>query len=163
MFELSAYQHSDIDTWARHFYGPGYTPPLVDINVYGGPLHPVCPTEDSCPPQNNYYSGDIEVAADIEHQPSIPPDAQHILVYNAPNDSTRQTVLDEYTAIANADGPTWSAQAGELENDITPAYAQAENVIFDQMAAQGRAFRDCGRHRRFPSHPLRHHDHRQRG
>src|SRR5205807_2648051 len=33
VFELSAYQHSDIATWAHHFYGPGYTPPLVDVNV----------------------------------------------------------------------------------------------------------------------------------
>ena len=140
VFELSAYQHSDIDTWARHFYGPGYTPPLVDINVDGGPLHPVCPTEDSCPPQNNYYSGDIEVAADIEQQLSISPDAQHILVYNAPNDSTGQTVLDEYTAIANADAAdVVSSSWGVCENDITPAYAQAENVIFEQMAAQGQS------------------------
>ena len=140
VFELSAYQHSDIDTWARHFYGPGYTPPLVDINVDGGPLHPVCPTEDSCPPENNYYSGDIEVAADIELQLSISPDAQHILVYNAPNDSTGQTVLDEYTAIANADAAdAISSSWGVCENDMTPAYAQAENVIFEQMAAQGQS------------------------
>lgn len=140
VFELSAYQHSDIDTWAQHFYGPGYTPPLVDINVDGGPLHPVCPTEDTCPPQNNYYSGDVEVAADIEQQLSISPDAQHILVYNAPNDSTGQTVLDEYTAIANADAANVvSSSWGVCENDLTPAYAQAENVIFEQMAAQGQS------------------------
>lgn len=140
VFELSAYQHSDIDTWAQHFHGPGYTPPLVDINVDGGPLHPVCPTEDTCPPQNNYYSGDVEVAADIEQQLSISPDAQHILVYNAPNDSTGQTVLDEYTAIANADAAdVVSSSWGVCENDLTPAYAQAENVIFEQMAAQGQS------------------------
>ena len=140
VFELSAYQHSDIDTWAQHFYGPGYTPPLADINVDGGPLHPVCPTEDTCPPQNNYYSGDVEVAADIEQQLSISPDAQHILVYNAPNDSTGQTVLDEYTAIANADAAdVVSSSWGVCENDVTPAYAQAENVIFEQMAAQGQS------------------------
>jgi subtilase family serine protease len=140
VFELSAYQHSDIDTWAHHFYGPGYTPPLVDINVDGGPLHPVCPTEDTCPPQNNYYSGDIEVDADIEQQLSISPGVQHLLVYNAPNDSTGQTVLDEYTAIANADAAdVVSSSWGVCENDITPAFAQAENVIFEQMAAQGQS------------------------
>src|SRR5207248_10811125 len=40
VFELSAYQHSDIATWAHQFYGPHYTPPLVDVTVDGGPLAP---------------------------------------------------------------------------------------------------------------------------
>src|SRR4051812_29403662 len=28
VFELSAYQHSDIAHWAHQFYGPNYNPPL---------------------------------------------------------------------------------------------------------------------------------------
>ena len=40
VFELSAYNHSDITTWARTFYGSRYHPRLVDINVDGGPLAP---------------------------------------------------------------------------------------------------------------------------
>ena len=51
VFELSAYQHSDIATWAHQFYGPSYTPPLVDVNVDGGPLNPECPVGDTCPPR----------------------------------------------------------------------------------------------------------------
>jgi len=140
VFELSAYQHSDIDTWAHTFYGPGYTPPLVDINVDGGPLAPVCPSGDTCPPQYNGYSGDIEVDADIQTQLTISPDVRHLLVYNAPNDFTGQTELDEYTAIAKDDSAdAISSSWGVCENDITPAYAQAENVIFEQMATQGQS------------------------
>ncbi len=87
----------------RHFYGAAYTPPLVDITVDGGPLNPICPAGDTCPPDFNGYAGDIEVDADIEMQLAISPDARHILVYNAPNDFTGQTELDEYTQIANDD------------------------------------------------------------
>ena len=43
MFELSAYQHSDISTWAHTFYGPSYNAPLVDVNVDGGPAQPALP------------------------------------------------------------------------------------------------------------------------
>src|SRR3984957_5161066 len=49
VFELSAYQHSDIATWAHYFYGPGFTPPLVDVTVGGGPRRPIWPTGGTCP------------------------------------------------------------------------------------------------------------------
>jgi hypothetical protein len=50
VFELSGYLASDVSTWASTFYGPGYTPRLSNVNVDGGPLNPVCPAGDSCPP-----------------------------------------------------------------------------------------------------------------
>jgi subtilase family serine protease len=140
VFELSAYQHSDIDTWAAYFYGHAFKPPLVDITVDGGPLAPICPTGDECPAQYNGYSGDVEVDADIEMQLAISPKAKHILVYNAPNDYTGQTELDEYTRIANDDtADVVSSSWGECENDAGAAYAQAENIIFEQMALQGQS------------------------
>jgi subtilase family serine protease len=140
LFELSAYQHSDIDTWAHTFYGPGYTPPLTDVNIDGGPLNPQCPSGDECPPQYNNYAGDIEVDADIEAQLSVAPDAQNLIVYNAPNDFTGQTELDEYTAIAKADqADVLSSSWSVCENDVDASYVQAENVIFKQMAAQGQS------------------------
>lgn len=140
VFELSAYQQSDIATWARNFYGPGFKPPLTDINVDGGPLSPICPMGDQCPANFNGYAGDIEVDADIEMQLAIAPHARRILVYNAPNDFTGQTELDEYAKIANDDtadvvSSSWSV----CENDVTAAYVQAENLIFEQMAAQGQS------------------------
>ena len=140
VFELSAYQHSDIDTWAHQFYGRFYTPPLADINVDGGPLNPICPAGDTCPPQYEGYSGDIEVDADIEMTLAISPAARHLIVYNAPNDFTGQTELDEYTAIANQDkADTVSSSWAVCENDVSAGYVEAENVIFEQMAAQGQS------------------------
>ena len=138
VFELSAYLHSDIETWAQYFYGPYYKAPLVDITVDGGPLSPVCPAGDQCPPDYNGYAGDIEVDADIEMQLAISPNARHILVYNAPNDYTGQTELDEYTRIAQDDrADVISSSWAVCENDAGAAYVQAENVVFEQMALQG--------------------------
>jgi subtilase family serine protease len=140
VFELSAYLHSDIATWAHEFYGPSYHPPLVDVNIDGGPLNPQCPVGDQCPPDSEGYAGDIEVVADIETQLAIAPDVSHLIVYNAPNDMTGQTALDEYGAIANANvADSVSSSWSVCENDVTASYAQAENTIFRQMAAQGQA------------------------
>jgi kumamolisin len=140
VFELSAYQQSDIDTWGQQFYGASYNPPLVNVNVDGGPLNPVCPAGDECPPDFNGYAGDIEVDADIEMQLTISPDVSHLIVYNAPNDFTGQTELDEYTAIANANNAaSVSSSWAVCENDATTAIVQAENTVFEQMAAQGQS------------------------
>ncbi len=140
VFELSAYQHSDIAAWTDYFFGADYTDRLVDITVDGGPLDPVCPVSDECPPQYNGYAGDDEVDADIETQFAISPHAKHILVYNAPNDYTGQTELDEYTRIASDDtADVISSSWGECENDAGAAYAQAENIVFEQIALQGQS------------------------
>jgi subtilase family serine protease len=140
VFELSAYNHSDITTWARTFYGSRYHPNLVDINVDGGPLAPntsECPAGDTC---FYGYGGDIEVEADIEQDLTIAPDANSFLVYNAPNDETGQTELDEYATIANQDKADSISSSWDIcEPDAGLAYAQAENVMFEQMAAQGQS------------------------
>jgi len=140
VFELSAYQHSDIAAWADYFYGHGYKAPLVDITVDGGPLSPICPAGDECPAPYNGYAGDIEVDADIEMQLTIAPDADHLLVYNAPNDFSGQTELDEYSKIASDDSAdVISSSWGVCENDAGAGYVQAENLIFEQMALQGQS------------------------
>lgn len=140
LFELSAYQHSDINTWAHQFYGDRFNPSLVDINVDGGPLNPKCPQGDDCPPDFNGYAGDIEVDADIEMTLAVSPSVRHVIVYNAPNDQTGQTSIDEYALIANQDiADTTSSSWGVCEDDVTAAYTQAENVLFEQMAAQGQS------------------------
>ncbi len=140
VFELSAYNHSDITTWAHTFYGRSYTPHLVDINVDGGPLAPntsQCPAGDTC---FYGYGGDIEVEADLEQDLTVAPDANSVLVYNAPNDETGQTELDEYATIANQDiADSVSSSWGECEPDAGLAFAEAENLIFEQMAAQGQS------------------------
>jgi subtilase family serine protease len=140
VFELSAYNESDIYTWAHTFYGPSYNPRITNLNVDGGPLartNRQCPSGDTCV---YGYGGDIEVEADIEQQLSISPDINQILVYNAPNDFTGQTELDEYTAIANDDiADSISSSWAECEPDVGLSYAEAENTIFEQMAAQGQS------------------------
>ena len=67
------------------------------MNVDGGPINPDCPVGDQCPPQFNEFSGDIEVDADIEMQLAIAPAVKKLVVYNAPNDFTGQTSLDEWS------------------------------------------------------------------
>jgi subtilase family serine protease len=140
LFELSAYQASDIDTWGHQFFGPSYTPPLTNVNVDGGPLAPICPAGDQCPAQFEGYSGDIEVNADIEVSLAVAPDIRSMEVYEAPNDFTGQTELDEYTAMANQDtADTISSSWSVCENDVSAGTVEAENTIFEQMAMQGQS------------------------
>ena len=121
------------------FYGAGYNPKLSNVNVDGGPLAPVCPAGDTCAPAAQGYAGDIEVVADIENTLAVAKDS-HVIVYNAPNDNTGQTELDEYTTIANQDrADTVSSSWGVCEKDVTAGYVQAENTIFEQMAFQGQS------------------------
>jgi subtilase family serine protease len=140
LFELSAYQPADIRVYTTEFFGPTYNPPLTDINVDGGPLHPICPLGDSCPPEWNGYAGDIEVDADIETQLAVAPDVARLLVYNAPNDYTGQTSLDEYARIAADDtADSVSASWEDCEDDVSAGFVQTENLIFEQMALQGQS------------------------
>jgi len=128
VFELSEYQHSDVATYAHQFFGAHYTPPLVDVNVDGGPGTPVCPAGDQCPPEFNGFAGDIEVVADIETQLAIAPAVRSLVVYNAPNDFTGQTSLDEWTKIAKDDQvASVSSSWAVCENDVNAGYVQAES------------------------------------
>jgi subtilase family serine protease len=140
VFELSAYLPSDVYHWAHFVYGPRYRPRLRNINVDGGPLNPVCPAGDQCPADINGYYGDGEVVGDIETDLTIAPDAARIEVYNAPDDVTGQTYLDEYAAIANDDtADVVSASWANCENYLSAGFIQAENEIFEQMALQGQS------------------------
>jgi subtilase family serine protease len=140
VFELSAYNHADISHWAQTFYGSSYRLRMTDINVDGGPLAPntsQCPVGDTC---FYGYGGDIEVEADIEQDLTVAPDTNNLLVYNAPNDETGQTELDEYATIANQDrADSISSSWDVCEPDAGLGYAEAENVMFEQMAAQGQS------------------------
>jgi subtilase family serine protease len=140
VFELTGYLPSDIGTWARTFYGSGYTAPLVNRIVDGGPLNPQCPAGDSCPAAWNGYASDLEANLDIEQELTTAPDLRHLIVYNAPNDETGQTELDEYTAMASDDtAATISSSFSNCEDAVTAAYVQSENVVFEQMALQGQS------------------------
>jgi subtilase family serine protease len=141
VFELSAYQQSDIDTYARTFYGPAYTPPLHNILVDGGPQNPVCPVGDTCLPASEAYAGDIEVDADIETELAMAPDVKSVEVYEAPNDTIGLTNVDLDTAIAQQDtADVISSSWAECENDIGASVILAESTPLEQMAMQGQSF-----------------------
>ncbi|HEX4203549.1 MAG TPA: S53 family peptidase [Ktedonobacteraceae bacterium] len=151
VFELSGYTPNDITTYEHHFFGPSVNVPLVDINVNGGPVTPVCPAGDHCGPftasgrcvngcNSADYSGDDEVEADIETQIALAPKADRILVYNAPNDETGLTTINEYFKIAKDDlADSISSSWGACEKDAGLASAKAESMAFAQMAAQGQS------------------------
>jgi subtilase family serine protease len=80
------------------------------------------------------------VEADLETQIAIAPRANRILVYNAPNDKSGQTTVDEYMKIASDDlADSISTSWGLCEPDLGAAVAVAENVAFTQMAMQGQS------------------------
>jgi subtilase family serine protease len=150
VFELSGYTAADITTYEHQFFGQSENIPLVDINVDGGPVAPVCPTGDQCgpfgpPPCANGcnsadYSGDIEVEADIETQIAIAPQIDRVLVYNAPNDFNGTTEVNEYYRIASDDlADSISTSWGGCEQDIGISTIEAESVAFMQLAAQGQS------------------------
>lgn len=151
VFELSGYTPSDVMTYERQFFGPSVNVPLVDINVDGGPVTPICPAGDQCGPfttsgpctngcSSADYSGDDEVVADIEAQIAIAPKADRILVYNAPNDLLGLTAVNEYFKIANDNlADSISISWGVCEKDAGLATIEAESVAFMQMAAQGQS------------------------
>ena len=142
VFELSGYTKSNITTYEHQYFGASENVPVVDVNVDGGPITPICPTGDTCGvnPGQPDYSGDIEVVADIETQIAVAPKASKILVYNAPNDYLGITVADEYFKIANDDlADSVSSSWGACEPDAGKGQIEAESLAFAQMAAQGQS------------------------
>ncbi|HEX4203206.1 MAG TPA: S53 family peptidase [Ktedonobacteraceae bacterium] len=139
LFELSGYTAADIKVYEKQFFGASENVPIVNVNVDGGPITPVCPTGDQCNPAND-YSGDIEVNADVETQIAIAPKVDRIIVYNAPNDFLGVTGVNEYFKIASDDlASSISSSWGLCELDAGLANAEAESVAFMQMAAQGQS------------------------
>ncbi len=154
VFELSGYTASDITAYEHQFFGSAEHVAIQNINVDGGPIHPICPTGDECGPfdtgscingcDSADYSGDIEVEADVETQIALDPQINRILVYNAPNDALSITSLDEYFQIANDDkADAISTSWGLCETDLGLAGAQAESIAFTEMAVQGQSIFDA--------------------
>ncbi len=151
VFELSGYTKADILAYEHQFFGSSKNVSIVDINVDGGPLTPICPTGDECGPiapggpcatgcTTPDYSGDIEVEADVETQIALAPNVDRILVYNAPNDLLNITGVNEYYKIANDDlADSISSSWGLCEQDAGLPTIEAESVAFMQMAAQGQS------------------------
>ncbi|MBA3816276.1 MAG: S8/S53 family peptidase [Parachlamydiaceae bacterium] len=116
--QLSGYQLSDINTYSQQFGLPQAV--LTDIIVDGGPAAGI----------------DAEVTLDIELVHALAPQAQ-IYVYKGPNSS--QGVLDTYNRIATDNIAKQVSTSWGLGEDFkaNTTQLQAENAIFQQMAAHG--------------------------
>ncbi len=119
LFELGAYQASDINEYTSYFGLPPAK--LKNILVDGGAGSGIDP----------------EVTLDIELAIALAPHSQ-IYVYEGPNSD--QGVLDTYNRIATDNlAKQVSTSWGMGENLVNAQYLQAENAIFLQMAAHGQS------------------------
>ncbi len=117
LFELGSYLASDLQEYTQYFGLP--TAKIQNILVDGGSTSGIDP----------------EVILDIELALAIAPKS-HILVYEGPNSG--QGVLDTYNRIATDNrAKQVSTSWGLGEGFSNTQSLQAENAIFQQMAAQG--------------------------
>ncbi len=138
LFELAAYQASDINEYTKYFGLPSAQ--LKNILVDGGSKSGI----------------NAEVTLDIELAIAFAPESQ-IYVYEGPN--SNQGVLDTYNRIATDNlAKQVSTSWGLGENLVNAQYLQAENAIFLQMAAHGQtiysAAGDSGAYDDYPSRAL---------
>jgi hypothetical protein len=122
LFELSTFSQTDVSQYAACFgvpqLLPNSTPELTTIPVDGG---------------TNAFS--VEADLDVELLMSLVPYAA-IDVYEAPQ--TPVAVIDEYNQIVQDDtASVISTSYGLCESDLDQATIAAENLAFEQAAAQG--------------------------
>ena len=138
LFELAAYLASDITAYTTYFGLPSAN--LTNVLVDGGSGGGI----------------DAEVALDIELALALAPHSQ-IYVYEGPNSG--QGVLDTYNRIATDNiAKQVSTSWGLGEDEAGSQTIQAENAIFQQMAAQGQTIYasagDSGAYDDYPSTTL---------
>ena len=124
LFELDGYTASDISA-----YEAAYNLPVVPlVNILSGGASGLPSDSD----------GPIEVTLDIELMAALAPGATAIRVYEAPN--TEAGVLAAYGQIADDNSAKEvSSSWGLAEDESSPSNINAENIIFQQMAAQGQS------------------------
>jgi subtilase family serine protease len=121
LFELDGYTASDVTAYATYFSLPAPNLQNVLVDGYSGAAG----------------NGAIEVTLDIQLALAIAPAAK-VMVYEGPNTDTG--VLDTYSKIASDNlAPTVSSSWGSAEDENTSTFLNAENTIFQQMAAQGQS------------------------
>lgn len=132
VYELEPVLASDIDTFDTCYFGGTEAAKMMKRLTIGGP-YAVDGGEPAGP-------GSGEAILDVEDVSAIAP-AANIDVYEAPNNTFGG--LDEYAAIVNSDHDqvvtsSWGLceQAVQLAE---PGVQQAENLLFEQAAAQGQS------------------------
>ncbi len=125
VYELEPFEVSDVSAFDECYFGEDNTSNISVTDVDGGP---------------GTGSGSGESALDIENISALAPQAQ-IHVYQAPN--TNYGALDNYNQIVSDDtAKVVTTSWGLCETDLqesAPGSQQAENLIFEQAAAQGQS------------------------
>ena len=134
LFELDGYNPTDITAYTSHF-SLG-TVPVTYVPVDGTPN--LC-AGMSCASQNITTDPNmVEVALDIEMVAALAPGVSNILVYNDAN--TAQGAYDIYDQIATDNVAKVVSTSWDLdEPDAGLTFVQAENQLFQRMAAQGQS------------------------
>ena len=127
IFELEPFLKSDLQTFDTCYFGATRAGEMIkNVNVV--PVDGGQPTG----------AGSGEAILDVEDVSAAAPQAG-IDVYEAPNSTFGS--IDQYAAIVNADQDrVISSSWGECEQAVQagePGFQQAENVLFEQAAAQG--------------------------
>ena len=130
IFELEPFLKSDLTAFEECYFSADHTSQLSLINVDGGP---------------GTGTGGGEAALDVENVAAIAP-AARIDVYQAPN--TSYGSLDAYNQIVSDDrARVVTSSWGFCETDqlnLSPGSLAAENLLFEQAAAQGQTVFNAG-------------------
>ena len=149
IFELEPFLRSDIAAFDECYFGADHTSNITTMNVDHGP---------------GAGPGSGESALDIEDVSALAPSAK-IDVYQGPNNSYGS--LDAYNAIVADDtAKVVTSSWGFCETDqlnLSPGATAAENLIFEQAAAQGQTVFNatgdsgddaCAYQSAFPTNPV---------
>jgi hypothetical protein len=140
VYELQPFLATDIETFDTCYFGAAQAARMSGTKgKLAGSLLSVIPVDGGLP-QPGPTSQNDEANLDIEDVSAIAPEAK-IDVYEAPNTPTGGAGFDNYARIINDDTDqiitsSWGLceQFAQLSN---PGMLQAENLIFEQAAAQG--------------------------
>ena len=120
VYELATYDTSDAQTYFSCY---GLTPTVTSINVDGGPTS-----------SDNADNAPDEATLDVEETAALAPGAK-VEVYQGTNNAAGPT--DIYTQMASDDSATIITTSWGICEAQTDGAAQAEQTIFQEMAAQG--------------------------
>jgi subtilase family serine protease len=120
VYELATYDASDAQTYFTCY---GLSPTITSVNVDGGPTT-----------QDNADNAPDEATLDVEETAALAPGAK-VEVYQGTNNNSGPT--DIYTQMASDDTATIITTSWGICESQTDGAAQAEQTIFQEMAAQG--------------------------
>jgi len=120
VYELASYDTSDAQTYFTCY---GLTPTVTTVNVDGGPTS-----------SDNANDAPDEATLDVEETSALAPGAK-VEVYQGTNNASGPT--DIYTQMASDDSATIITTSWGICEAQTDGAAQAEQTIFQEMAAQG--------------------------